>query len=190
MPLTVVLGDTPRSKPRRVPVLYLDLDGTVREGKDDPLGKFVNGPEDVRVFPAAVEQMRRWKAAGGRIVGITNQGGVALGYVTEAAVVEAVMETHVQCGGLFDRVMICQHHPAAKAPEMARCWCRKPATGLIVEAALELAQVHGEIYPPHLALFVGDRPEDRACAEAASIDFMDAADWRAGKYVLMPRAGS
>jgi hypothetical protein len=68
-----------------VPVLFLDLDGTVREGPDDPLGKFVNGPEDVRVFPEAVEQMRRWKDNGGRVLGVTNQGGIALGYVTTGA---------------------------------------------------------------------------------------------------------
>lgn len=37
----------------------------------------------------------------------------------------------------------------------------------------------GEIYPPHLALMVGDRDEDRECARIASVDFMDAAEWRA-----------
>lgn len=42
---------------KAVPVLYLDLDGTVRQGKDDGLGRFVNGPEDVIVFPEAVEMM-------------------------------------------------------------------------------------------------------------------------------------
>ena len=59
----------PAPEERAVPVLYLDLDGTVRQGKDDALGRFVNGPEDVVVFPEAVEMMRRWKAGGGRIVG-------------------------------------------------------------------------------------------------------------------------
>jgi hypothetical protein len=47
---------------RRTPLLCLDLDGTVRHGKDE-LGHFVNGPEDVIVFPEAVEMMRRWKDA-------------------------------------------------------------------------------------------------------------------------------
>jgi D-glycero-D-manno-heptose 1,7-bisphosphate phosphatase len=36
------------SKP--TPVLYLDLDGTVRKGYDE-LGRFVNTKEDVEVFP-------------------------------------------------------------------------------------------------------------------------------------------
>jgi phosphoglycolate phosphatase-like HAD superfamily hydrolase len=35
-----------------------------------------------------------------------------------------------------------------------------------------------ECYPPHLALFVGDRPEDKECAKAANIKFMETKKWR------------
>lgn len=160
------------------PALYLDIDGTVREGKDDALGKFVNGPEDVRVFPAAVEMMRRWKSGGGRIIGVSNQGGIALGLVDEAQVAMAMLETYRQAEGLFDKIAYCRHHPDATHPEMARCWCRKPKAGLLIETALDLAQLHGEIYPPYMGLMVGDRHEDQACAEAAGLDFQWAADWR------------
>ncbi|MFI6927328.1 hypothetical protein ACIBIZ_45875 [Nonomuraea spiralis] len=60
-----------------LPVLYLDIDGTVREAR------FVNGTEDVRVFPEAVEVMRRWKQDGDRIIGVeVGQGGIALGIVS------------------------------------------------------------------------------------------------------------
>lgn len=162
-----------------VPLLALDLDGTVREGKDDALGRFVNGPEDVRVFPEAVTLMRRWKAAGGRIIAVSNQGGVALGFVTYKRVAEAMIETHRQAGSLFDKIAWCVHHPNADNPEMARCWCRKPSPGLLIESALELAGRHDEFYPPYMGLFVGDRAEDEACATAAGFDFQWAADWRA-----------
>lgn len=162
------------------PMLYLDIDGTVREGKDDPLGKFVNGPEDVRVFPEAVEMMRRWKTGGGRIIGVSNQGGIALGIVAERQVQAAMMETHRQAKELFDKIAYCRHHPNAADPEMARCWCRKPKAGLLIESALDLAErCRGEIYPPYMGLMVGDRAEDQACAEAAGLDFQWAADWRA-----------
>jgi D-glycero-D-manno-heptose 1,7-bisphosphate phosphatase len=164
---------------RAVPVLYLDLDGTVRQGKDDPLGRFVNGPEDVVVFPEAVEMMRRWKAGGGRIIGVSNQGGVALGIVSYDKVAAAMAETYRQAGKLFDKIAFCCHHPNADHPEMARCWCRKPSPGLIIEAALEAAQKHGEFYPPYMGLMVGDQPEDEQCAKLAGLDFQWAADWRA-----------
>lgn len=165
---------------KKVPVLYLDVDGTVREGRDDALGKFVNGPQDVRVFPEAVAMMRNWKKGGGRIVAVSNQGGVALGIVSFNDVMAAMEETRKQAENLFDKIMFCIHHPDAQNPEFARCWCRKPKPGLIIEAATSLGQLHqDEGYPPHMALFVGDRNEDRLCAEAADIDFEDAANWRA-----------
>lgn len=164
---------------KAVPALYLDIDGTVREGKDDALGKFVNGPEDVRVFPEAVEMMRRWKKGGGRIIGVSNQGGIALGLVDPMAVARAMMETHRQAEKLFDKMLWCMHHPDAEHPEMARCWCRKPKTGMIIEGALAVAeQSRGEIYPPYMGLMVGDRSEDEQCAEGAGLDFLWAATWR------------
>lgn len=164
---------------KAVPILYLDLDGTVREGKDDPLGKFVNGPEDVRVFSEAIDMMRSWKNRGGKIVGISNQGGISLGLVSLDRVREAMMETQHQCDGLFDTIQICPHFPDSQEPELARCWCRKPAPGMIIEAALDLGRQFQEYYPPHMALFVGDRQEDLQCAEIANIDFQWAKDWRA-----------
>lgn len=167
---------------KAVPVLYLDIDGTVREGKDDALGRFVNGPEDVRVFPQAVELMRAWAARGGRIVGVSNQGGIALGIVTLDLVAQSMAETQVQCDWLFDRIAFCRHHPSASDPLMARCWCRKPRPGLAIEAALSMAeQFEGEIYPPHLALMVGDRQEDLQMAGQLNVAFEWAEDWRSGQ---------
>lgn len=163
---------------KAVPLLCLDLDGTVRHGKDE-LGRFVNGPADVVVFPEAVELMRRWRADGGRIIAVSNQGGIALGHLGMHDCAQAMRRTQDLTGGLFDKIAWCRHHPAATDPEMARCWCRKPAPGLLIEAALELAVAYGEIYPPYLGLFVGDRDEDQECARLAGFDFMWADVWRA-----------
>jgi D-glycero-D-manno-heptose 1,7-bisphosphate phosphatase len=169
-----------------VPVLYLDLDGTVRKGEDE-LGRFVNGPDDVEVFPEAVERMRRWKQGGGRIAAVSNQGGVALGIVSFELVSAAMMETQRQCDGLLDVVQFCIHHPDAPHPEMARCWCRKPSAGAVVEAAHGLCErFPGEFYPPYMGRFVGDRPEDEQCARSAGLDFEWAKDWRAGQPAPAP----
>lgn len=164
---------------RSVPVLYLDLDGTVRHGLDE-LGRFVNSPDDVVIFPEAVTMMRRWKAGGGRIVGVSNQGGIALGHFTQAQCAATMTRTHQLTDKLFDLISWCRHHPAAEHPEMARCWCRKPSPGLLIESALQMAERYpDEIYPPYMALMVGDRDEDRECARIASIDFTLASEWRA-----------
>lgn len=166
------------NREKAVPVLYLDLDGTVRHGKDE-LGRFVHGPEDVVIFPEAIEMMRRWKASGGRVVAVTNQGGVALGLVSGDAVRAALLETHRQTDELFDKIAVCTHHPDAELPERARCWCRKPKPGLIIEAAIDMGARFSERYPPYMGLMVGDRPEDEECAQLAGLDFQWAADWRA-----------
>lgn len=164
------------------PVLYLDLDGTVRWGKDE-LGRFVNGPEDVRVFDEVPNLLARYREHGWRIVAVSNQGGVALGLMSAEACAASMVETYRQSGNAFDKVSYCVHHPDAKNPEMAVCWCRKPRPGLVIESALALAEKHpGEIYPPHLGLFVGDRPEDASCAENAGLTFMAADVWRSGYH--------
>lgn len=165
-------------------ILAVDIDGTIREGKDDALGRFVNSAADVRVFPEAVALMRKWKAHGGRIIGVSNQGGIALGILTLEDVTAAMIETARQCDNLFDKLMWCRHHPQADDPEMRYCWCRKPSPGLLIEGALDLAAAshttrRAEYYPPYMGLFVGDRPEDEEAARLAGFPFMWAADWRA-----------
>lgn len=169
-----------------VPVLYLDIDGTVRHGKDE-LGYFVSKPSEVIVFPEAKKLIKKAKTKGWRVVGISNQGEIALGLANKNDVEASMMETHKQCDYAFDKIAFCMHHPNAKEQEYAVCWCRKPRIGLIVESALDLAQMHGEYYPPHLALFVGDRPEDKECAESANIKFMDAKEWRLSANLPIPK---
>lgn len=162
---------------KAVRVLYLDLDGTVRKGLDE-LGHFVNGPDDVELFPGMAKLLAAYKAEGWRIVAITNQGGVALGHLSFENAVKALIETQRQAGGAFDTLMICTHHPDAQPPHQ-RCWCRKPRAGMVIEGALRLKREHpDEYYPAHLALLVGDRDEDRGAAEAANIDFLPATTWR------------
>jgi D-glycero-D-manno-heptose 1,7-bisphosphate phosphatase len=89
-----------------VPVLYTDLDSTVRY----ELGRFVNTPEDVVIFPEALLMLRRWKAGGGRIVAVSNQGGIALGHTTMSQCAATMMRTYELTERLFDRISFCRHH--------------------------------------------------------------------------------
>lgn len=171
------------TKQKPTPVLYLDLDDTVRMGKDT-LGKFVNGPEDVKVFPEVPDLLSAYKDLGWRIAGISNQGGIALGYMDMKTCIAAIDETQKQCNGAFDKLAFCPHHPDAPERWKAVCWCRKPRAGMVIETACSLFLQHPEeIYYPHLAAFVGDRPEDEQCAEAANLNFIDAVAWRKGNHL-------
>lgn len=171
-----------RTGEKTAPVLYLDIDGTIRKGKEE-LGRFVNTMDDVEVFEGVPRLLWEYKRLGWRIVGISNQGGIALGYLSVEACALAMSETHRQTGNAFDKILWCSHHPDAEDPEMAVCWCRKPKPGMIIEAALTLSQAHNEIYPPHMGLFVGDLNSDRVCADNAGLPFMEADVWRTGHHL-------
>lgn len=181
--MTVVIVNAPKlgrvGSEKATPLLVVDLDGTVRHGKTE-LGHFVNAPADVVIFPEAVERMREWKDRGGRIIAVSNQGGVALGFMSFTTCAETMMRTQELCGGLLDKICFCIHHPDAGDPENARCWCRKPSPGLLIEGALDIAAKYDEYYPPHMGLFVGDRLEDEECARLAGFPFQWAHEWRAG----------
>jgi D-glycero-D-manno-heptose 1,7-bisphosphate phosphatase len=172
------------SHKQRVPILFLDLDGTVRKGFDE-LGRFVNKASDVELFPLMAERIASYRKNGWRVVGVTNQGGIATGNCSFDDVREAIVETQKQAKNGFDRIFMCQHHPEAHDPEMANCFCRKPKMGMLVMAQEDLSRMFPcEIYPPHLMLMVGDRPEDQKCAESAGISFKWAADWRNEPFTL------
>lgn len=173
---------SPHTGEKTVSVLYLDIDGTVRKGKDE-LGHFVNTAEEVQVFDEVPDLLFSYKQLGWRIVGVSNQGGIALGYLSTSECARAMIETNRQCRNAFDKIAWCSHHPDASDLEMAVCWCRKPKAGLIIETALDLARATGEIYPPHMSLFVGDMDSDRVCAENAGLRFMDATAWRYGTHL-------
>lgn len=168
---------------KRVPILFLDLDGTVRKGYDE-IGKFVNSADDVELFPRMAERLLSWKQRGHRIVGVTNQGGIATGQVTYENVAAAIARTQYLSGDAFDRIYMCQHYPTAHDPEMANCFCRKPKMGMLVMAQTDLSEQYGEIYPPHLMMMVGDRDEDRQCAESAGIKFQLASEWREETFTV------
>lgn len=184
-----------------VPLLFVDIDGTVRHGKTE-LGRFVNGPQDVVVFPEAKVMLQRWREAGGRVVGVSNQGGIALGYVSADDVRDAMVRTNELLrpeGGpdAFELILWCPHTPPRNDASDLTCWCRKPKPGLAMFAAVRLEELsserrlpdrdHGfpeghEFYPPQWAMFVGDQAEDQQCAQALGARFQWAADWRAQAY--------
>ncbi len=159
-----------------VPVLYCDIDGTIRLGKDE-LGRFVNTKEDVEVFPEVPDLLSGYKDLGWRIVGISNQGGIGLGFLDEQTCVDAMNETIKQTGGMIDKIVFCPHKPDAG------CDCRKPQAGMVFNARQWMFANYGESYPLQMALFVGDRPEDEMCAHNAGVTFVDAAQWRTGEHL-------
>jgi D-glycero-D-manno-heptose 1,7-bisphosphate phosphatase len=89
---------------------------------------------------------------------ITNQSGVARGYFPESLVQEVhqKMVSLLRAEGAYlDGIYYCPHHPdAGDPPYRQKCRCRKPATGLVEEAARDLELDLSKSY------VVGDRGID------------------------------
>lgn len=117
--------------------MFIDRDGTLNE----EVG-YLDHPRRLRLLAGSAEAIRRLNRAGFKAVVMTNQSGVARGYLS-LEVLQAVNDALV--GQLkaehafLDGVYVCVHHPTeGEAPYRARCDCRKPAPGLLLRAASDL----------------------------------------------------
>lgn len=163
------------------PLLFVDLDGTIRKGFDE-LGRFVNSGKDVELYDETIPLLLQYVNKGWVVAGITNQGGVAMGHMLRSDLEDSLSRTIELCKvgqlQLLHGVFACVHHP--NAPELLerKCLCRKPNTGLLYLAQRSLEARHNIALPLGLAVMIGDRPEDEMCAAAAGIPFRDAKAWR------------
>ena len=132
------------------PAVFLDRDGVLNRDSDD----FIRSVDELEVLPGAAEAVKSLNDAGLLAVVITNQSGIARGLFTEEALreIHAVLIPDVEStGGRIAGVYYCPHLPEEG------CVCRKPASGMLEQAARE----HG--IDLARSYFVGDRPEDIAC---------------------------
>jgi histidinol-phosphate phosphatase family protein len=150
--------DSSRSAPKAV---LLDRDGTLVV--DVP---YNGDPERVVAMPGAREAVGRLRAAGVPTAVVSNQSGVARGYV-RVEQVEAVNRRVEELLGPLGPWMVCPHGP------WEGCRCRKPAPGLIVAAAGALG------VEPADCVVIGDIGADVEAARAAG-----------ARAVLVPTAGT
>ncbi len=120
------------------PGVFLDRDGTLNEDVD-----FLRTPDELVLLPGVVEAVRALNAADFRVAVVTNQSGIARGFLDEAALerIHAELERRLARGGArLDGIYHCPHHPTqGEAPYRMRCSCRKPEPGLLQRAARELS---------------------------------------------------
>ncbi len=142
------------SGPGLFDAVLFDRDGTLVH--DVP---YNGDPDLVRPVSGARAALDRLRAAGFRLGVVTNQSGLARGRFTEADLdrVHARIDALL---GPFDTWQVCPH--AQPAPGVERgCRCRKPAPGLIWDAARALRTV------PARCVVVGDIGADMIAAGAA-----------------------
>jgi len=157
------------------PALCLDLDGTIRYSIN---GEFINTPDDIALFDDVEEKIWTYRDAGYLIFGITNQGGVAYGFKVPADVDAEIEKTcELFNKNPFHIIKSCLHHPNGKSePFNHRSLLRKPYLGMLVVCEIESWDA-GYIVDWDNSVFVGDREEDKQCAQNADIAFYWAKDF-------------
>lgn len=138
--------------------VFLDRDGTINEDQE-----YIYRPEDFVFLPGAVEGLRILQECDFKLIIITNQSGIARGIYREEDFLflnEWMLKLLKQKGITIDRVYFCPHLPDAKiAKYRKRCNCRKPRTGLYMQAAADYHIDFSQSYA------IGDRLRDCAICE-------------------------
>ncbi len=144
-PLAWTADETSR---RASPAVFLDRDGVLNHAVRDPLSGLPESPlrpDDVTLLPGVAGAARALADAGFALVCVSNQPAAAKGTAT----VESLIEVHQRLlalleseGVVFDAWRLCLHHPEGVVQELSgRCSCRKPAPGMLLDAAQAL-EIH------------------------------------------------
>lgn len=142
------------------PAVFLDRDGTINE----QMG-YINHISRFHLLPDAAKAIKLLNDNNIPVVVVSNQSGLARGYFPE----QLLDEVHAKMnkllareGAAIDGLYVCPHHPEARQEKYRRdCNCRKPKTGMLLQAAKELnLDLAG-------SFLVGDRWSDLKCARQA-----------------------
>jgi D,D-heptose 1,7-bisphosphate phosphatase len=143
--------------------LFLDRDGTLMVDVGYP-----RDPDAVKLIDGAAAALRRASGLGYQLVLITNQSGVGRGLIRpdEYDAVQARLLALLSAEQVkLDAVYVCFHTPDDG------CSCRKPAPGLILEAAaardIDLAS----------SIMIGDKDSDIAAGRAAGTRTLRLGTW-------------
>ena len=122
--------------------VFLDRDGVLNELVADPISGVAESPlevEQVRLIAGAATAAGHLARAGYLLVCVTNQPAAAKGRVSVTqllAVHERLTEMLAQEGVILTASRLCLHHERGVVPGLSGpCRCRKPAPGMLLDAA-------------------------------------------------------
>ena len=158
--------------------IFLDKDGTLIEDKN-----YLNSFKDMIIFPEVKESLAKLTKQGFKLIGITNQSGIARKIVDEDFVIKS--NTYLKDKLGIDDFYYCPHHPDE------RCPCRKPGLMFALMARikhsvnLETSYVIGDkesdILLAHninaTGILLAAHPPENTLASYIAKDLRDATDW-------------
>jgi D-glycero-D-manno-heptose 1,7-bisphosphate phosphatase len=142
--------------------VFLDRDGVINQDTG-----YVASVDDFHFIDGAIEALQLLKKKGYALVLVTNQSGIARGLFSEKQFMHltewmdwSLADRDVDLDGIY----YCPHHPTeGEAPYRQVCECRKPAPGMLLDAAKELDIDLASSY------MVGDKGADMQAAKAAGV---------------------
>jgi len=144
------------------PAVFMDRDGTINEqmGYINHLSRFV-------ILPGVPEAIRLLNENNFLAIIVSNQSGVARDYFP----IELVDDVHASLKAslkekraMIDGIFFCPHYPRGVLPEYCyECDCRKPKTGLILQACEAFDIDMSNSY------MVGDRYTDMELAHRSNL---------------------
>ena len=144
--------------------VFLDRDGTINKEVN-----YLTRIEDLVIPEDVPPTLKRFKDLGFLNIIITNQSGIARGYLTTDALAEINSEIRRRLFGfygqeLIDAVYFSPFHPNGSIPEYKiSSNCRKPGTGMIDRAVKEFdIDLSG-------SFLIGDSYSDILCAQNAGV---------------------
>jgi histidinol-phosphate phosphatase family protein len=148
--------------------VFLDRDGVINELVPDPVSGACESPlcvADVRLVPGAATAAARLARLGFVLVCVSNQPAAAKGEAPVSRLLEVhrrVLELLREQNVTLGASRLCLHHEHGVVPELSRpCDCRKPAPGMLLDAARALA------IDLRISWMVGDTDADVAAGDAA-----------------------
>ena len=155
-------------------LILLDRDGTVNDEVN-----YLSSPDQLKLIPGAAKGIRRLNQAGYAVAIVTNQSGIARGYLDVAA----LENIHFHLRGLLaaeeaviDGIFSCPHLPSEN------CECRKPRIKLALDAAREIGTtLEG-------AVVIGDKECDVLLGKAINAKTILVRTGHGTKYALNPKA--
>lgn len=140
--------------------LILDYDDTLRV-TDNSHG-YPTKPSEVKILPGRKEKISEYVKKGYKLLGASNQSGIAKGVLTAQDAVDCFEETNRQLGHDIE-YFFCRH----SIPPVV-CYCRKPQVGIFVHF------MEKHLLDPEQCIFVGDQTSDKTFAERCKIKYYHA----------------
>lgn len=126
--------------------IFLDRDDTIIYDRH-----YLRDPEQIVLIPGVAEALRRFHEQGFLLILVSNQSGIARGLITKhelQLVEDRLNEILLSHGVKLDGVYYCPHGPNDD------CDCRKPKTGMAIQAKQEFGLNFSECY------MIGDKESD------------------------------